>query len=105
MYRREAGYYWLERKTAIEIIKSVPDIDKLNENNRKDIIDNILKLAQDTSNIKEKESRYSPIILDILCQVLEKEIEETKRRVFDANEYTVSPKLFGEIQDKIKTVE
>ena len=89
----------LERKTAIEIIKSVPDIDKLNENNRKDIIDNILKLAQDTSNIKEKESRYSPIILDILCQVLEKEIEETKRRVFDANEYTVSPKLFGEIQD------
>lgn len=89
----------LKSETSIEIIKSVSDIDKLNENNRKDIVDNILKLAQDTSNIKEKESRYSPIILDILCQVLEKEIEETRRRVFDATEYTVSPKLFGEIQD------
>lgn len=96
----------LKRDAAIEIIKSVSDIDKLNKNNRKDIIDNILKLAQDTTgnsndtdNMKEKESRYSPIILDILCQVLEKEIEETKRRAFDATEYTVSPKLFGEIQD------
>ena len=95
----------LKREAAVEIIENVPDAVKLNENNRKDIITNILKLAQDNgtsddnNNIEATEIRYSPIILDILCQVLEKEIEDTKKRALDTANYTISPNIFREIRD------
>lgn len=95
----------LQREAAVDIIENVPDAVKLNENNRDEIIANILKVAQDTGdnqdndNTEEKGIRYSPIILDILCQVLEKEIENTKKRALNAAEYTVSPNLFGEVRD------
>ncbi len=87
----------LRYEAARKIIKSVKGIESLN--NEEAVAESILSVASDGTASAEN-VRYSPIILNILCQVLKKEIENVQSRAPGATEYNISPELFAKIENQ-----
>lgn len=88
----------LKYNAAREIISNVKGAKLLS--NEEEVAKSILSVASDGKTEEIEDIRYSPIILNILCQVLKKEIENVQSRAPGADEYNVSPELFVEIENQ-----
>lgn len=90
----------LNADAAKKIIRQIQGSNKIT--NLENVSKNILSLSNENVNDDkgQKLELYSPIILRILCQVLEKEIEKTREDHPEQNELEISPEIFTDIPER-----
>ncbi len=90
----------LNADAAKRIIRQTQGAEKIT--NLKNVSENILSLSNENVNEDngQKLELYSPIILRILCQVLEKEIEKTREDHPEQNALEISPEIFSDIPER-----
>lgn len=90
----------LDADAAKRIIQKTKGADKII--NLENVAANILNLSNE--NIIEDNGQrlelYSPIIIQILCQVLAKEIEKTRENHPEQNKFEISPEIFSDIPER-----
>lgn len=87
----------VKKDAAETIVKLTRGADKVS--NLKDVTANILALSEEKDN-RQKADLYSPIIISILCQVLEKEIERSQKRGSGQDKFEIPPEIFSEIPEQ-----
>ena len=87
----------LSANAAKHIIWTTRGAEKVT--NLEDVAENILVLSEENDNEQDIQL-YSPIIISILCQVLEKEIEKIQEDHLEQNEFELSPDIFSDIPDR-----
>ena len=87
----------VKKDAAENIVKLTRGADKVS--NLKDVTANILALSEEKDN-RQKADLYSPIIISILCQVLEKEIERNQKRASEQDKFEIPPEIFSDIPEQ-----